>query len=1036
MNSTGVSQYNQKWRFVLRNATLILGVGALAVIALQAWKKRLIESEIQDSQALWRGVGSSVISVFNSSYYFSRDESYVPEIRRIFAENPELLEVEHWDTEGHLIHRESREANSSSGETERNAIIDRAVSLQLKSGVAGARAEANFRVRWVYPQGTSSLVLLTRAPLTQRWVFSSLTLILLGVGVALWVSVRQPRLVHGGDLRERPSDASGLTANSARFGRLLWRSWPLWLKVFSLIFVVNVLTGLVLFESLSRWQTADLSARIRREALLLSRFSQPQIMTDFRNTFFDPSKKERFLKSVRETIAMNSDLERIRVISHKTGAVLFTSELLDSETAGVPVGEEELIRLNQEQQSRLQQEGYLVQEEGDFQGRFQIAVDEGALSPSQSAVDWILKAQSANQSLYWLEYRFGFGSLQQSIRKVRKDLFINLVPVLLISIGLALALARFLSEPIRQLIAALRGIGHGDFSVKVAVTSQDEIGELEKAFNSMTEELRRKQELKKYLSDATYRQIIESSSSTETKSEGRAQRLEAAVLFSDIRGFVSHCETSDAEDVLRMLNEYFAEMVTAIYAHGGEVDKFIGDAILAVFYVREEDHGEGQLGTGSCLRAIQAALEMKSRLAAYNQRRVEKKKFPIDIGIGISFGQLISGEMGTRERRDFTVIGDAVNVASRIEKFSKKGRGTKIVFSGGVETRLQGLVGYELLEETPVAGKEERIRVCELTEIREIQSLISLLKSEDERVRAQSLDLIAISRNTEAVEPLLAHVVDQSEKVRVSAIRGLQHVPPGSLSATQRERIIEALAQRLDQENSGKVLSALVMAFGHWCSDSRILKLAPFLSREGDDRLVANTVEALGAATPRYREVQDHLLPLLNHTSNRIRANVAKVLFLSGRHEVIASLNPMLLSSNSLMRASGAWAVGELATSIPWDAEGLIESLLKKKMKADHASELEVLPEGAPSVVRLKPLLAALQTSVPMLVSLLRDSDERVRRQAISALGKIQDRSALMPLIDSIDFEKDSRETLLEISQALRSIGAHRLVREVVERLT
>jgi HEAT repeat protein len=137
------------------------------------------------------------------------------------------------------------------------------------------------------------------------------------------------------------------------------------------------------------------------------------------------------------------------------------------------------------------------------------------------------------------------------------------------------------------------------------------------------------------------------------------------------------------------------------------------------------------------------------------------------------------------------------------------------------------------------------------------------------------------------------------------------------------------------------------------------------------------------------------------------------------------------------MRASGVWALGELATALPQDASWMLDGLLKRN-RGPGVEDLQTEQEKQQRerLARVKPLLAALQGTVPLLVGLLRDEDPRVRRQAISALGKIQDRSALLPILQSIDFTRDSREILVEVSQALRSIGAHRLVRDVVDRLT
>src|SRR4028118_740875 len=142
-------------------------------------------------------------------------------------------------------------------------------------------------------------------------------------------------------------------------------------------------------------------------------------------------------------------------------------------------------------------------------------------------------------------------------------------------------------------------------------------------------------------------------------------RKDVSILFSDIRGYTALTESLEAEEVVGMLNEYFESMVDAIFKNRGTLDKYIGDAIMAVFGspLPLKDHAwrEGQTG-----------VEMQQRLADFNARRMSLNKEPIKIGIGINSDSVISGNIGSSKRMEFTAIGDGVNLGSRLESASKQ----------------------------------------------------------------------------------------------------------------------------------------------------------------------------------------------------------------------------------------------------------------------------------------------------------------------------------------------------------------------------
>jgi adenylate cyclase len=185
------------------------------------------------------------------------------------------------------------------------------------------------------------------------------------------------------------------------------------------------------------------------------------------------------------------------------------------------------------------------------------------------------------------------------------------------------------------------------------------------------------------------------------------QRREMTVLFSDIRGFTTVTERGQPDEIVGMLNEYFSSMVDLVFKHGGTLDKFVGDMVMALFGapLDDPDHAD---------HAVQTALAMITGLGSLNARWKAEGRFSgLDIGIGINTGPMIAGNIGSEAIMSYTVIGDAVNLGSRLESLNKE-FGTRIIISDATRQRLKGEYHFRPLGDVVVKGKTHPVAIFEV----------------------------------------------------------------------------------------------------------------------------------------------------------------------------------------------------------------------------------------------------------------------------------------------------------------------------------
>lgn len=264
---------------------------------------------------------------------------------------------------------------------------------------------------------------------------------------------------------------------------------------------------------------------------------------------------------------------------------------------------------------------------------------------------------------------------------------------------LSLLTTQSLLRPLRQLVESMKKVGRGDLTQRVPVTANDEIGDLTIHFNEMIESLEQGQKMRDIFGRYVSREVAEQALAQDGANLG-GKTIQATALFADIRNFTTLSEKNPPEVVVDILNRYYTKMVDAIINEGGMVNKFGGDSLLAVFGapIRQPDHA---------LRAVRAAWQMNRALAEFNAEQMAQGLPPISIGVGISSGDMVAGNVGAAERMEYTVIGDPVNLAARLESLTKQMQRTILISEHTQRLLEQNAADLEVCDSVTVKGKSE-----------------------------------------------------------------------------------------------------------------------------------------------------------------------------------------------------------------------------------------------------------------------------------------------------------------------------------------
>lgn len=312
-------------------------------------------------------------------------------------------------------------------------------------------------------------------------------------------------------------------------------------------------------------------------------------------------------------------------------------------------------------------------------------------------------------------------SFYSDVDKITLYTALFLIVLVIMSTILLFVFVNIISRPLKKVVKDMRSIiESGDLNQSVEVEFQDEIGELSHTFNLMTIELNKAYgQIKRFAFEAVLAQKKENRirnifqkyvpkelieqffQNPESMLVGENREL--AIFFSDIRSFTSLSESMAPDDLVASLNRYFDTMVDIIMHHGGLVDKYIGDAIMAFFGapIKHENYE---------LSSVLSALEVIEALKTFNKHQVEIGKPEFQIGIGLNHGLVLIGNIGCQKKMDYTVIGDAVNLASRLEGLTKLYH-CELIFAHSLYEKVKDHFFVRLLDAVAVKGKTQGVRI-------------------------------------------------------------------------------------------------------------------------------------------------------------------------------------------------------------------------------------------------------------------------------------------------------------------------------------
>ena len=277
--------------------------------------------------------------------------------------------------------------------------------------------------------------------------------------------------------------------------------------------------------------------------------------------------------------------------------------------------------------------------------------------------------------------------------------------ILFLGFLLSIVISRFYSKPLLRLKDCAQNIANGNYDIHTGITTGDELGVLSDTFNDMAVSLKEKELMYDTFGKVVTPEIRNWLLQGNTNLGGES--VCATILFCDIRGFTSLSEEINPKQVVALLNKFFSSMEQCIVKHNGIINKYIGDAIMAIFGVPLQNKNQALDAYNCCLDMRKTLIELNKELEAENLPQIK-------FGIGLHTGNVLAGNIGSNSRMEYTVIGDTVNVASRIESLCKEYNCDLLISETTVEaivTCENSLPQIQSIGETQIRGRKSAISI-------------------------------------------------------------------------------------------------------------------------------------------------------------------------------------------------------------------------------------------------------------------------------------------------------------------------------------
>ncbi len=325
------------------------------------------------------------------------------------------------------------------------------------------------------------------------------------------------------------------------------------------------------------------------------------------------------------------------------------------------------------------------------------------------AIAWFQPNTLAGAETNGVDLRFTAGIDVTEIKAtVQRSLMISIgcmLIAMLISVAIGWRIASRMSRALTRVNSAMQQLKRQEYVKVEVLKTGDELENLAHGYNAMVEGLQERDKLRstmgKYMTEELVQHLLAGSV------ELGGKQLEVTIMFCDLRDFTTFSESRGAPEIVEVLNEYFTEMVDCVMSEGGVVDKYIGDNIMAVF-------GAPVSRGDDAVRAVRATVKMRAALIKLNARWEAAGKATLRFGIGLHTGTVVAGNIGSAKRMEYTVIGDAVNVASRLESKTKE-LATDLLISEATYERAKSVCDADPAGEIHVKGRQKAVAIYKVT---------------------------------------------------------------------------------------------------------------------------------------------------------------------------------------------------------------------------------------------------------------------------------------------------------------------------------